>query len=196
MNSVVEEQQRQKIDLPTLLKSWISQGLVAVIKDEKIVKNQDGDLKVPLFDLKPSEYQVRCQNRIGSYASTHSTFNLIGSCNRNPNTQSHKDTKIYTLKLSTYELFFQNSSIKRVEILPLRIWLQSLILGTKCWICWIVTSKLSLLNLRDRGRSGYRRSGSSKRAWRQLTTCTRPHRLTQGLENQSQIPLWNDLGFP
>ena len=76
------------------------------------MKNQDGDLKVPLFDLKPSEYQVRCQNRIGSYASTHRTFNLIGSCNRNPNTQSHKDTKIHTLKLSTYELFFQNSSIK------------------------------------------------------------------------------------
>ena len=182
MNSIVEEQQQQKIDLLTLLKSWISQGLVAVIKDEKIVKNQDGGLKVPLFDLKPSEYQVRWQNRIGSYASTHSTFNLICSCNRNPKTQTQKDTKIHTLKLLTYELFFQNSSIKESRDFTT----EDLTLVTK----------LSQLNLRDRGRSGYCRSGSSKRAWRQLTTCTRPHRLTQGLENQSQIPLWKDLGCP
>ena len=65
-------------------------------KRRKIVKNQDGGLKVPLFDLKPSECYVRCQNRIGSYASTHSTFNLPGSCNRNPNTQSHIDTYAQT----------------------------------------------------------------------------------------------------
>ena len=41
---------------------------------------------------------MSCQNLIGSYASTHSTFNLIGSCNRNPNTQSHKDRKIQSHK--------------------------------------------------------------------------------------------------
>ena len=72
------------------------------------MKNQHGGLKLPLFDLMPSECSVRCQNLIGSYASTHSTFNLIGSCNRNPNTQA---TKIHTLKPLTYRLFFQNSSI-------------------------------------------------------------------------------------
>ena len=32
---------------------------LAVITDEKIVKNQDGSLKVPLFDLKPIECHVR-----------------------------------------------------------------------------------------------------------------------------------------
>ena len=36
----------------------------------------------------------RCQDLIGSLASTHSTFNLIGSCNKHPNIQSHKDTKL------------------------------------------------------------------------------------------------------
>ena len=37
-----------------------------MVKDEKIVKNHDGGLKMPLFDLKPSECHVRCQNFIGS----------------------------------------------------------------------------------------------------------------------------------
>ena len=41
------------------------------------------------------------------YASTHSTFNLIGPCNKHPNIQSHKATKIRTPKPLTYELFFQ-----------------------------------------------------------------------------------------
>ena len=36
----------------------------------------------------------RCQDPIGSYASNHSTFNLIGSCAKHPNIQSHKDTKM------------------------------------------------------------------------------------------------------
>ena len=35
----------------------------------------------------------RCQDLIGSQVLTHSTFNLIGSCNKHPNIQSHKDTK-------------------------------------------------------------------------------------------------------
>ena len=82
------------------------------------MKNQDGGLKVPLFDLRPSKCHVRCQNFIGSYASTHSTFNLIGPCNRRPNTQGHKATKIHTFKPLTYELFFQNSSIRvRVRVI-------------------------------------------------------------------------------
>ena len=59
-------------------------------KRQKIVKNQDGSFKVPLFDLKPSECHVRSQNLIGSYASTHSTFNLITPCNKHPNTQATK----------------------------------------------------------------------------------------------------------
>ena len=48
---------------------------------------------------------VICQNRIGFYASTHSTFNLIGPCNKHPNMHSHKATKIHTLIPLTYELF-------------------------------------------------------------------------------------------
>ena len=57
---------------------------------------------------------VRSQNLIGSYVSTHSTFNLIGPCNRHPHIQSQKATKIHTPKPLTYELFFQNIS-KRVR---------------------------------------------------------------------------------
>ena len=34
------------------------------MKDEKIVKNQHGGLKLPLFDLKPRECNGRCQNLI------------------------------------------------------------------------------------------------------------------------------------
>ena len=82
-------------------------------KRRKNVKNQDGGLKVPLFDLKPSECHVRCQTLIGTYASTHSTFNLISPCNKHQNIQSHKATKIHTLKPCTviWVFFFQNSSI-------------------------------------------------------------------------------------
>ena len=82
-------------------------------KNRKIMKNQDGGFKVPLFDRKPSECHVRCQSLIGSYASTCSTFNLIGPYN---NIQTPKATKIHTLKPLTYELFFQNGSTKRVLI--------------------------------------------------------------------------------
>ena len=46
----------------------------------------------------------RCQDLIGSLASTHSTFNLIGSCNKHPNIQRYKATKIHTLTPLTYEL--------------------------------------------------------------------------------------------
>ena len=53
----------------------------------------------------------RCQDLIGSSASTHSTFNIVGSCNKHPNIQRCKATKTYTLTPLTYELFFQNSSI-------------------------------------------------------------------------------------
>ena len=70
-----------------------------------------------MFDLKQS-LTVRCQNLIGSYASTHSTFSFIGPCDKHPNIQSHKATKpqshkatkIHTTKPLTYELFFQNTS--------------------------------------------------------------------------------------
>ena len=39
-------------------------------------------------------------------ASTHSNFNLIGSCNRNLNTQSHRDAYAHT----TVSYFFKSSS--------------------------------------------------------------------------------------
>ena len=49
---------------------------------------------------------------------THSTFNLIGSCNKNSNVQSHKATKIHTLSYAFF--FFQNSlkveTVKELEI--------------------------------------------------------------------------------
>ena len=81
-------------------------------KRRKHVKNQDGGLKVPFFDLKPSKCHVRCQDLFGSYAPTHIAFNLLGPYNKHPNIPSYKDTKpIHTLKPLTYKLFFQNSSI-------------------------------------------------------------------------------------
>ena len=69
------------------------------------MKNQDGGFKVPLFDRNQSECHVRCQSLISSYASTRSTFNLIGPCN---NIQTHKAT--------TPQRVFQNGSTKRVLI--------------------------------------------------------------------------------
>ena len=80
-----------------------------------------------MFDLKQS-LTVRCQNLIGSYASTHSTFNLIGPCDKHPNIQSHKATKIHTTKPLTYELFFQNNSKPNLNEM------YSHTAGT--WKCW------------------------------------------------------------
>ena len=39
-------------------------------------------------------------------ASTDTIFNLIDPCNAHPNTQSHRATKIHTIRPLTYELFF------------------------------------------------------------------------------------------
>ena len=72
---------------------------LAVIKDVKIVKNQDVMSMSMLLT-------VRCQNLIGSYTSTHSSFNLIGPRNKYPNIQIYKDTyQAHTLKPLTDELF-------------------------------------------------------------------------------------------
>ena len=55
----------------------------------------------------------RCQDLIGSYASTHSTFNLIGSCNEHPKIQSRKDTYAHTTDI--WAIFFKIAQ-KRIEI--------------------------------------------------------------------------------
>ena len=60
-------------------------------------------------------YLNRCQDLIGSLASTHSTFNLIGSCNKhsNVNIQRYKDAKPQRYICSHHwhmSYFFQNSS--------------------------------------------------------------------------------------
>ena len=57
----------------------------------------------------------RCQDLISSEALTHSTFNLIGSCNKH---RTYKATKIHTLTPLTYELFFQNSSKSSTSLGP------------------------------------------------------------------------------
>ena len=44
------------------------------------------------------------KNLIGSYAWTQSTVNLIGSCNKDPNIQSHKDTYAHNTKQLPLEL--------------------------------------------------------------------------------------------
>ena len=66
--------------------------------------------KCPCLTYKPSECRLRCQNLIGSYASNHSTSTLLDPATE---IRTHKATEIHTLiKRLTYELFFQNSSIK------------------------------------------------------------------------------------
>ena len=65
---------------------------LAVIKDVKIVKNQDAMLM-------SMSLTVRCQNLINAYTSTHSSFNLISPRNKYPNIQVHKDAyQAHTLK--------------------------------------------------------------------------------------------------
>ena len=73
---------------------------LALIKDEKIVKNQGNGLKVPLFDFSKCHVQM---------PKSH-WFLRIYSYNRHPNIQSHKAEDTYAQPL-TYELFFQNNSI-------------------------------------------------------------------------------------
>ena len=78
------------------------------------MKNQDGGLKVPLFHLKPGKRHVRCQNLIGSYASTQIPSILFAPATE---IRTHKVTKINILKPLTYELFLQNSpTIDRKDV--------------------------------------------------------------------------------
>ena len=67
----------------------------------KIVKNQNGTLELALFDLKHSNVMFRCQNLIGSWASTHSTFDLIDPCNR---IQTHKARDTYAQTTDTWAI--------------------------------------------------------------------------------------------
>ena len=57
---------------------------LAVIKDVKIVKNQD---------VMSMSLTVGCQNLIGSYTSTHSSFTLLAPAT---NIRTYKSTKIHT----------------------------------------------------------------------------------------------------
>ena len=104
---------------------------LAVIKDVKIVKNQDAmSMSMSLT--------VRCQNLIGSYTSTHSSFNLIGprkkiSEHTNPqryvpstDAQTSDRWAIYSSKMSlvrrtitrpsTRGIFFQQFWEKKQEV--------------------------------------------------------------------------------
>ena len=65
------------------------------------MKNQDGGLKVPLFLV------FRCQNLIGSQASTHSTFKLIGPWH--PNTQAGAPNDSFLL--NTLKTLFRLSRV-------------------------------------------------------------------------------------
>ena len=56
-----------------------------MIKDDKIVKNQDGSLKVPLFDLKHSNVMFRLRNLVRSLAINPWYLQPNGPCNTHPN---------------------------------------------------------------------------------------------------------------
>ena len=60
------------------------------------MKNQDGGLKVLLFDLKRSNVMFRLRNLIRSLAINLWYLQPNGPCNTHPNRQSHKDTYAHT----------------------------------------------------------------------------------------------------
>ena len=68
---------------------------------------------MPLFDLKQYLLTVRYQNLIGSSASTHTTFNLIGPCNKHPKIQSHKDANAQTTDIwAIFSKWVKNMQLK------------------------------------------------------------------------------------
>ena len=103
--------------------------LINTFSHNKIVKNQNGGLKVPLFDLQCSNVMFRCQNFIGSQHSTsqylypywpthnrtHIRTDNTQHTSEQTKPQSHKAKKIPL----TYELLFQNSS--KITVLMDRI---------------------------------------------------------------------------
>ena len=82
---------------------------LAVTKDDKIVQNQNGALKVPLFDLLRSN--MSCLDaKISLVPIVPST--LLAPATHIP---TDKATKIQTLRPLTHVLFFQNSLTKTVK---------------------------------------------------------------------------------
>ena len=75
-----------------------------MIKDDKIVKNQDGGLKVLLFDLKRSNVMFSCEiSFVPSYQLIVPSTYIMAPATHIP---TDKATKIHTLTPLTYELFF------------------------------------------------------------------------------------------
>ena len=103
--------------------------LLNTFSHNKIVKNQNGGLKVPLFDLQCSNVMFRCQNFIGSQHSTsqhlypywplqHTSEQTKPHSQKATKPQSQKDTRT-SLRPLTYELLFQNGS--KITVLMDRI---------------------------------------------------------------------------
>ena len=100
--------------------------LINTFSHNKIVKNQNGGLKVLLFDLQCSNVMFRCQNFIGSQHSTSQylyPYWPLQHTSEQTKPQSHKATKSQSHKAKkiplTYELLFQNSS--KITVLMDRI---------------------------------------------------------------------------
>ena len=77
-------------------------------KGEKIVKNQDGGLKVPLLTF--SNFMFRCQNLIVSWHQLKVPPTLLAH-HPATNIQSHKDTYHWHMRF-----FFQNSSKRSTSV--------------------------------------------------------------------------------
>ena len=78
--------------------------LINTFSHNKIVKNQNGGLKVPLFDLQCSNVMFRCQNFIGSQHSTSQylyPYWPLQHTSEQTKPQSHKATKPQSQKDTT-----------------------------------------------------------------------------------------------
>ena len=85
-----------------IFKCHASEHLLAVTKDEKNLKNQNGGLKVPLFDL---YVMFRCQNLFGSLhvqLIVPSTLLALQHTSKETRPPSHKDTYGQTTDISAF----------------------------------------------------------------------------------------------
>ena len=113
----------------------------------------------------------RWQDLIGSYASTHSTFTLLGSCNKHPNIQSHKIQSHKDTYAHTISQFFLNQLNFSVEIWTLmrlskrqkKVWRQKLvekkIMQKQCRPVYLSMNKVCIhfcllyLHLKENGKT-------------------------------------------
>ena len=80
--------------------------VIAIIKDEKIVNNQDGGLKVPLFDLYQCHVYLDAKISLVPKHQLIAPSTLLALATNIPTYKlRYKATKIHTLTALTYTVF-------------------------------------------------------------------------------------------